>query len=58
MAQKKSRCMVCGKEKLMEGSICEKCKAMIRQEASEGQKKIKKDAEKELKKKGVTPEKN
>ncbi len=57
MAEKKSRCMVCGKEQLMEGSICERCNAMIRQEATEGQKKIRKDAEKELKKKGISPEK-
>ncbi len=57
MAEKKSRCMVCGKERLMEGSICDNCKAMIQQEASEGQKKIKREAEKELKKEGVTPDK-
>ncbi|MDH3258252.1 MAG: hypothetical protein OEM19_02165 [Deltaproteobacteria bacterium] len=56
MTQKKSRCMVCGKEKLMEGSICENCKAIIRQEASEGQRRIKKEADKALKKEGVTPE--
>lgn len=58
MVQKKARCMVCGKERLMEGSICESCKAVIRQEASEGQKRVKREAEKELKKEGVNPEKN
>jgi hypothetical protein len=56
MDEKKSKCMVCGKEKFMEGSICEKCNAMIRQDASEGQKRIKKEADKKLKKEGVSPE--
>ncbi len=58
MAQeKKPRCMVCGKEKELVGSICEECKAMIRGEAADKRLQIRKDAERELKKEGVPPKK-
>src|SRR5512144_3210780 len=33
----KNRCMVCAKEGLFEGGICDMCKAIIRGEALEGQ---------------------
>lgn len=55
MGISKGRCMVCAKERELSGGICEECKAAIRSEASSGQKKIKRDAERELKKEGVTP---
>ncbi|MBI5342951.1 MAG: hypothetical protein HZB63_06520 [Deltaproteobacteria bacterium] len=57
MATEKGRCMVCGKEKEMTGAICDLCKAEIRGEAVDKQKQIKKDAERELRKEGVKPEK-
>ena len=57
MGGSKSRCMVCAKEKVFEGSICEECKAMIRGEASEKGRKIKKEAEKEIRREGVPPKK-
>ncbi len=53
--EKKPRCMVCGKEKELSGSICEECKAMIRGEAADKRHQIRKDAEREIKKGGVTP---
>jgi predicted amidophosphoribosyltransferase len=57
MATEKGRCMVCGKEKEMTDAICDLCKAEIRGEAVDKQKQIKKDAERELRKEGVKPEK-
>ena len=58
MAQdRKPRCMVCGKEKELVGSICEECKAMIRGEAADKRHQIRKDAQREMKKEGVTPKK-
>jgi predicted amidophosphoribosyltransferase len=57
MGEKTKRCMVCAKEKAFEGSICEECKAMIRGEASEKGKKIRKEAEKEIRREGIPPKK-
>ncbi|MGA6993554.1 MAG: hypothetical protein WBX50_06630 [Candidatus Deferrimicrobiaceae bacterium] len=57
MAGETKRCMVCAKEKIFEGSICEECKAMIRGEASEKRKKIRKEAEREIRREGVPPKK-
>ncbi len=57
MEFKKGKCMVCGKEREISGGICDECKAMIRDEAVKGQKKMKKDAEKELRKEGVPTDK-
>lgn len=57
MAGETNRCMVCAKEKVFEGSICEECKVMIRGEAAEKGKRIKQDAEKELRREGVPPKK-
>ena len=57
MAGNTKRCMVCAKEKTFEGSICEECKAMIRGEAAEKGKRIKQDAEKEMRREGVPPKK-
>ena len=57
MGEKTKRCMVCAKEKAFEGTICEECKAMIRGEASEKGKKIKKEAEREIRREGIPPKK-
>lgn len=57
MGGETKRCMVCAKEKTFEGSICEECKAMIRGEATEKGKKIRKDAEKEIRREGIPPKK-
>jgi len=56
MADQKRRCSVCGKEKEMANIICDECKAVIRGEALDKHKQIKKDAEREFRKEGVTPE--
>jgi predicted amidophosphoribosyltransferase len=57
MGGETKRCLVCAKEKTFEGSICEECKAMIRGEASEKGKKIRKEAEKEIRREGIPPKK-
>lgn len=57
MTERKQRCMVCAKEKTFEGSICEECKAMIRGEAAEKGKKIRQEAEKEIRREGIPPKK-
>ena len=57
MTERKQRCMVCAKEKVFEGPICEECKAMIRGEASEKGKKIKQQAEREIRREGIPPKK-
>jgi len=57
MAERKQRCMVCGKEKAFEGTICAECQAMIRGEAAEKGKQIRKDAEKEIRREGIPPKK-
>jgi len=49
----KNRCMVCAKEGLFEGGICDLCKAIIRGEALEGQHQIRKEADKSLHKEGT-----
>jgi hypothetical protein len=55
MTEPKSRCLVCGKPDPGEDSICPVCKALIRGEALEHQKQIKKDADRELHKEGSDP---
>ncbi len=54
---KRKRCMVCGREKTFEGSICPECQASIRGEAMDKQRRIRKEAERDLKKEGVDPKK-
>ncbi len=49
--------MVCGKEKEMSDAICDPCKAEIRGEAVDKHKQIKKEADRELRKEGVRPDK-
>ncbi|HEY7528114.1 MAG TPA: hypothetical protein VH660_03110 [Candidatus Deferrimicrobiaceae bacterium] len=55
MTEIKKRCMVCGKPDPGEDSICPVCKALIRGEALDRQKQIKKDADRELHKEGSDP---
>jgi hypothetical protein len=57
MTDVKRRCMICAKEKAFEGSICRECEAMIRGEAAGKKQQIRKDAERELRKEGLDPEK-
>jgi predicted amidophosphoribosyltransferase len=57
MTERKQRCMVCAKEKTFTGTICEECKAMIRGEATEKGKKVRKEAEREIRREGVPPKK-
>ena len=57
MATETRRCMICGKEKEMTDTICDPCKAEIRGEAVDKHRQIKKDADRELRKEGVKPEK-
>lgn len=53
----KKKCMVCGKVMTLKGGICDPCQERIRREAAGGQATIRAQAEKELKKQGVTPKK-
>lgn len=55
MAEKK-RCMICGQERPLKGGICDPCQERIRREALGEQANVRAQAEKELKKHGVTPE--
>jgi len=47
--------MVCGKAMALKGAICDPCQERIRREAAGEQASIRTQAEKELKKQGVTP---
>ena len=55
MTEQIRRCMVCGKPDPGEDTICTVCKALIRGEALDHQKQIKKDADRELRKEGSDP---
>jgi len=57
MTERIQRCMVCAKEKTFAGTICEECKAMIRGEAAEKGRKIRKEAEKEIRREGIPSKK-
>ncbi|MDP3938801.1 MAG: hypothetical protein Q8R92_11810 [Deltaproteobacteria bacterium] len=50
------RCMVCAKEYEMAGSICETCNAKIRGEAAGKKEGLRKEAEREIKRAGVSTE--
>jgi hypothetical protein len=51
------KCMVCGKPVELKGSICAPCQERIRLEAMGEQAGMRAEAERELKKHGVTPAK-
>ena len=53
MTEKMRRCMVCGIADPAEDTICPLCKAMIRGEAVERHREIKKDADRVLHKEGT-----
>lgn len=53
MADKMKRCVVCGVADPGEDTICPRCKAMIRGEAVERHREIKKDADRVLHKEGT-----
>ena len=50
------KCMVCGKVALLKGGICDPCQERIRKEAMGHQADQRVQADKELKKHGVTPD--
>lgn len=56
MEQEKKKCMLCGKAVPLKGGICDPCQERIRREAMGEQADIRSQAEKELKKHGVTPD--
>jgi hypothetical protein len=58
MAQEKGRekCMICGQAMPLKGGICDPCQERIRKEAMGQQADQRVQAEKELRKHGVTPE--
>jgi len=57
MEQEKKKCMICGKAMLLiKGGICAPCQERIRREAMGEQADVRGQAEKELKKHGVTPD--
>ena len=49
--------MVCGKQTIVRGGICEPCQDRIRREAMGEQAGLREQADKELKKQGITPDK-
>jgi hypothetical protein len=55
MAEVKHKCMVCGKESDLKGSICPRCQENIRREALGKQDDVRRLADKELEKQGVNP---
>lgn len=54
--EKRRKCLVCGKEMLGKGGICDPCQERIRREALGEQADLRSRAERELKKHGVNPE--
>lgn len=55
MDQEQKKCMVCAKPTPLKAGICEPCQERIRREAMGEQAHARSQAEKELKKHGVTP---
>jgi len=51
---KPRRCMVCAKEFEMAGSVCDACNAKIRGEAAGKKEGLRKEAEREIKRAGVS----
>jgi hypothetical protein len=52
---KKKLCMICARVEVETTSICKPCSEKIRNEAVGERERIKSDAEKEIKKQGVSP---
>lgn len=55
MAEERKNCMICGKAAPLKGGICDPCQERIRKEALGHQADERGQAERELKKHGVTP---
>ncbi|MFQ5458377.1 MAG: hypothetical protein ACE5FC_08000 [Myxococcota bacterium] len=53
---KRRRCMMCAKEFEMAGSVCEACNAKVRGEATGKKEGLRKEAEREIKRAGVSPD--
>jgi hypothetical protein len=51
---KRRRCMVCAKEFEMAASVCETCNAKIRGEAAGKKEGLRKEAEREIKRAGIS----
>jgi predicted amidophosphoribosyltransferase len=56
MEQERKKCMVCGKAMPLKGGICDPCQERIRREAMGEHVDARIEAEKELKRHGVTPD--
>ena len=52
---KPRRCMVCAKEFEMAGSVCDACNARIRGEAAGKKEGLAREAEREIKRSGISP---
>ena len=56
MTPEQKKCMVCGQVRPLQGGICDSCRQRIRDEALGRKEGERRDAERELKKQGITPE--
>jgi hypothetical protein len=56
MADKPKLCMLCGLEEVESGSICPSCADGVKREALGKQANLKRQAEREARRQGVTPE--
>jgi hypothetical protein len=56
MEQEKTKCMLCGKPLPLKGGICEPCQERIRREAQGERENTRAQAETELRRHGVVPE--
>ena len=57
MADKPKMCMICGMREVETSSICPTCSEGVKREAMGQQSAIKRQAEKEVRRQGVNPEK-
>ncbi len=56
MEQQKKNCMLCGKALPLKGGICEPCQERVRREAQGERESTRAEAEKELRRHGVVPD--
>ena len=55
MADKPKMCMICGMREVETGSICPTCAESVKREAMGQQATVKRQAEKEIRRQGITP---
>ena len=55
MAEKPKMCMLCGMREVETGSICPACSENVKREAMGQQANLKRQAEKEIRRQGVSP---